>query len=181
MIINLKSPTDFSGFYIVYEGSTNIETPGINEDFPYIKFINDMLGAGLSSPLYKEVREKKGLVYYVHCYQSRINNQSISTISTQTSNKNANLVVDTIKKVVNNPDKFLTKERFDIVKESHIINKKKDKINRYQSVRRWIDPQEFSLSRVIEDVTFADVKDVYDKYYDFNKFYVSIDKEEFKK
>ena len=29
MIINLKSQTDLSGFYIVYKGSTNIETPGI--------------------------------------------------------------------------------------------------------------------------------------------------------
>ena len=28
MIINLKSQTDLSGFYIVYEGSTNLEKPG---------------------------------------------------------------------------------------------------------------------------------------------------------
>ena len=28
MIINLKSQNDLSGFYIVYEGSTNLEKPG---------------------------------------------------------------------------------------------------------------------------------------------------------
>ena len=28
MIINLKSETDLSGFYVVYEGSTNLEKPG---------------------------------------------------------------------------------------------------------------------------------------------------------
>lgn len=28
MIVNLKSPTEFSGFYIIFEGSTNIETEG---------------------------------------------------------------------------------------------------------------------------------------------------------
>ena len=28
MIINLKSQTDLSGFYVVYEGSTNLEKPG---------------------------------------------------------------------------------------------------------------------------------------------------------
>ena len=28
MIINLKSQNDLSGFYIIYEGSTNLETPG---------------------------------------------------------------------------------------------------------------------------------------------------------
>jgi predicted Zn-dependent peptidase len=28
MIINLKSETELSGFYVVYEGSTNLEKPG---------------------------------------------------------------------------------------------------------------------------------------------------------
>ena len=28
MIINLKSQTDLSGFYVVYEGSTNLEKSG---------------------------------------------------------------------------------------------------------------------------------------------------------
>ena len=28
MIINLKSQNDLSGLYIIYEGSTNLETPG---------------------------------------------------------------------------------------------------------------------------------------------------------
>lgn len=163
------------------KSSVVILTPVIEEDFPYCKFINDMLGSGLSSPLYKEIREKKGLAYYVHCYQSRVNKQAISTIATQTSNKNASLVVDNIKKVIKNPDKFLTKERFEIVKESYIINKKKDKINRYKSVKKWIDPEEFSLSKIIENVTFSDVRDVYDKYYKFDDFYISIDKEEFSK
>ena len=55
-----------------------------------------MLSLGLKSPLYQEIREKKGLVYYVHCYQSRVNNQGINTISTQTSNKNYNGVVESV-------------------------------------------------------------------------------------
>ena len=29
MIINLKSKTELSGFYVVYEGSTNLEKKGI--------------------------------------------------------------------------------------------------------------------------------------------------------
>ena len=28
MVINLKSPSDLSGFYIVFEGSTNLESDG---------------------------------------------------------------------------------------------------------------------------------------------------------
>ena len=36
-----------------------ILSPVITEDFAYVNFINSMLGLGLNSPLYKEVREKK--------------------------------------------------------------------------------------------------------------------------
>jgi len=161
--------------------SISIISPVIDEDFSYIKIINEMIGGGLQSPLYNEVREKKGLVYYIHCYLTRANKQGISFISTQTSNKNVEQVVDSVKRIIDNPNKYLLKERFDNIKESHIIQKKKDKINRYMSVRKWIDPKEFSISDIIEDVTFTKIRDVYDKYYKFDKFYVSNDKTEFKK
>ncbi len=81
-------------------------SPTISEDFAYVHFINAMLSLGLKSPLYQEIREKKGLVYYVHCYQSRMNEQGITTISTQTSNKNFNAVVDSVKLVLTKPNKF---------------------------------------------------------------------------
>lgn len=159
-----------------------ILSPVLDDGFAESKVINEILGGGLQSPLYEEVREKKGLVYYIHCYLSRINQQGINTISTQTSNKNKDQVVDCVKKVIKNPDKYLTKERFNNIKDSYIVRKKKEKINRYLSVRKWIDPVEFSVSEVIEKMKYDDIRDVYDKYYKkFEKFYVSNDKDEFKK
>jgi predicted Zn-dependent peptidase len=163
------------------KSSLALLSPVVDDDFPYVKIINQMLGGGLQSPLYVEIREKKGLVYYVNCYFSRVNKSGLTTIMTQTSNKNADQVIDIIKSVVKNPGKYLTKERFETVKSSHIIQKKKDKINRYLNVRKWIDPIEFSVSEIIEDITFKQIKDVYNKYYDFDKFYVSNDRTEFKK
>lgn len=156
-------------------------SPILDKGFPESKIINEILGGGLKSPLYEEVREKKGLVYYIHCYLSRINKQGINTISTQTSNKNKDLVIDTVKKIIKNPDKHLTKERFNKVKESYIVRKKKEKINRYLSVRKWIDPIDFSVSEHIEKMTYSDIRDIYDKYYKFQDFYISNDKDEFKK
>jgi len=158
-----------------------ILSPVIEEDFAYVHFINSMLSLGLKSPLYQEIREKRGLVYYVHCYQSRINNQGINTISTQTSNKNYNDVVNAVKEVITNPGKYLTKERFDLVKDYYKVRMTKDEILRYKNVNQYIDPDGWSVYEILDKVNIKKIKEVYKKYYNFDKFYVSNDKKEFKK
>ena len=140
-----------------------------------------MLSLGLKSPLYQEIREKKGLVYYVHCYQSRVNNQGINTISTQTSNKNYNGVIESVKEVITNPDKYLTKERFDLVKDYYKVRMAKDEILRYKNVNQYINPEGWSVYDILDKVNMKKIKEVYKKYYNFDKFYVSNDKKEFKK
>jgi len=158
-----------------------ILSPVIEEDFAYVHFINSMLSLGLKSPLYQEIREKRGLVYYVHCYQSRVNNQGINTISTQTSNKNYNDVVNAVKEVITNPGKYLTKERFDLVKDYYKVRMTKDEILRYKNVNQYIDPDGWSVYEILDKVNMKKIKEVYKKYYNFDKFYVSNDKKEFKK
>jgi predicted Zn-dependent peptidase len=160
--------------------SIAILSPKIEEDFAYVHFINAMLSLGLQSPLYQEIREKKGLVYYVHCYQSRINNKGINTISTLTSNKNFNQVVDSVKEVISKPDKYLTKERFNIVKDYYGVRMQKDEILRYKNVNQWINPEGWGVYDIIGDVNFKKIKEVYEKYYNFKDFYISSDKKEFK-
>jgi len=156
-------------------------SPVIEEDFAYVNIINAMLSMGLMSPLYQEIREKKGLVYYIHCYLSRMNKQGVSTIATLTSNKNYKEVVDATKKVITNPDKYLTKERLNIVKEFYKVRKQKDEILRYKNVNQWIQPEGWSVYDVIDDVNMKKIREVYDKYFNFDNFYISSDKTEFKK
>jgi predicted Zn-dependent peptidase len=158
-----------------------ILSPVIEEDFAYVHFINSMLSLGLKSPLYQEIREKRGLVYYVHCYQSRVNNQGINTISTQTSNKNYNGVVDAVKEVITNPDRYLTKERFNLVKDYYKVRMAKDEILRYKNVNQWINPPKWSVYDILDEVNMRKIKEVYKKYYNFDKFYISNDKKEFSK
>lgn len=156
-------------------------SPIADADFNYISFINSMLTTGLSSPLYTELREKRGLVYYIRCNQSRLNNQGITTITTQTSNSNVEKVYDVVKSVINNPKKYLTQDRFDTIKESYSIKMKKEKINRFANVSRWINPSGWSVKEIIDTITLDKVMDVYEKYYNFDNFYLSNDKDEFKK
>lgn len=155
-------------------------SPVIDEDFAYVHFINAMLSLGLKSPLYQEIREKRGLVYYVHCYQSRINQQGLNMIATQTSNKNFNACIEAIREVLDNPKKHLTKERFDIVKDYYKVRMQKDEILRYKNVNQYINPEGWSVYDIIDTVDFKKVKKVYEKYYKFENFYVSNDKKEFK-
>jgi predicted Zn-dependent peptidase len=156
-------------------------SPIIEEDFAYVHFINAMLSLGLKSPLYKEIRENRGLVYYVHCYQSRMHEQGIVTLATQTSNKNFDAVVDATKKVLTNPKKHLTKDRFNLVKDYFEVRKKKDEILRYTNVNQWINPTGWSVNEILDEVNLKKLLQVYDKYFDFDKFYISSDKTEFKK
>jgi hypothetical protein len=103
-----------------------------------------MLGGGLKSPLYQELREKKGLVYYIHCYQWDITNQSsVVLIETETSKNNIDDVQKIITDVIGNPDKYL-------------------------------------VEKIIKDLTYDKIREVYDKYLNVDYFYQSIDSEEFK-
>ena len=155
-------------------------SPVIDEDFAYVHFINAMLSLGLKSPLYQEIREKKGLVYYIHCYQSRMNQQGINTIATQTSNKNFDAVVEATKLVLDNPKKYLTKDRFDLVKDYYKVRMQKDEILRYKNVNQWINPEGWSVYEILDTVNLKKIKEVYDKYFKFENFYVSNDKQNLK-
>jgi predicted Zn-dependent peptidase len=154
-------------------------SPVIEDDFAHVHFINSMLSLGLKSPLYSEVREKKGLVYYIHCYQSRINQQGIINICTQTSNKNVNNVIDSVKSVINKPDKYISKNRFDLVRDFYKIRRKKEEILRYKNVTQYINPIGWSVYDIIDKLTLKDIRRVYEKYYNFDNFYISNDKKEF--
>lgn len=184
---NVENKLEFGNHDVTLELSNEFKdktslvvlSPIIEKDFAYIQFINSMLSLGLKSPLYQEVREKKGLVYYIHCYLSRMNDKGVNTISTLTSNKNVDEVLDMIKSVIINPDKFLTQERFEIVKDYYLIRKKKDEINLYKNIGQYLSPKGWSVYDILDGLTFDKIKDIYAKNYDFNNFYISTDKTEF--
>lgn len=151
-------------------------SPLIKEDPAINHFLNSMLGLGLRSPLYDEVREKKGLVYYIHCYQSRLNQQGINTISTQTSNKNVKEVVSTIEKVLSQPEKYLTQERFNIIKELYHNKFQKNEILRYKHINSWIEPNGWSVEKEIDKITFERVINHYHQWYNLKDWQISLDK-----
>jgi predicted Zn-dependent peptidase len=155
-------------------------SPIIEEDFAYINFINAMLSLGLKSPLYQEVRENNGLVYYINCFLNRTNEQGIVNITTQTSNKNVDIVIDKIGYVLNNPSAHLTKQRFELVRDYYKTRKEKEEILRYKNVNQYINPEGWHVYDVLDSINLRKIKSVYDKYFNFGDFYISNDKIEFK-
>lgn len=152
----------------------------VTEDFGYVKFICSMLGTGLKSPLMQEVREKRGLVYHISCsMSSETDDTALIWIEAETSNNNINEFQETVAMVLNNPKKYMTKERFDIIKKSYEIQFKKSEINRYNNVTKYIDDPKFQVETILKSITLDKVMKVYDKYFNFDDYYKSIDKEEF--
>lgn len=152
----------------------------ITEDFAYVSFITAMLGDGLKSPLYQEVREKRGLVYGISCYLDRMTpNSGLVVIAAETADENVDELQATIESVLSNPEQFMTKERFDIVKQSYEIRLKKNAINRYNNVGKYITPREWQIEPILKDLTLEKMMVVYNKYFNFNNFYKSLDTKEF--
>lgn len=152
----------------------------ITDDFPYIDFITKMLGNGLKSPLYQEMRERYGLVYYVHCYQRLITtNSTLILFETVTSNDNDEKVQKVFKHILDNPKKFMTKKRFNIIKKYYKIKFKKENILIHNNGYKYIQPDKFSVENIIDNITYEKIREVYDKYFNFDKYYHSIDKKEF--
>lgn len=165
-----------------YKGKSSIINISqmVRDDFSYVKFITSMLGSGLKSPLYQEIREKRGLVYFVRCsLSSETNDSGLIWIDSETSNENVAEFQDTIGMVLNNPKKYMTKERFDIIKQAFEIQLKKNEINRYNSIGKYITPIEWQVEPILKTITLDKVLEVYDKYFNFDTFYKSIDKDEF--
>jgi predicted Zn-dependent peptidase len=150
-----------------------------DKDFAYNIFIANMLNLGLSSPFYSVLREKLGLVYGISTKHIRMNDQGYTIISAKTSEKNSKKLVDSIEEILKNQSKFLTKERFEIIKNYYTIKYQKDRINRYNNVNDWVYPKEWSIKDILPTITFEKVIELYEQNFKFDNFYKSIDKLEF--
>jgi len=155
---------------IKYPKETIIGYNVIEEDNNIIEFASEVLISGLNSPLYKELREKRGLIYSIGYYMMDNvgDGSSILMLYTTTDKKNKSAVISSIQEVVENVDKYVTKERFDVVKDSIKTKIKKAAILIHDNIDDEIIDEKYQVSKIIDTVTFEDVKRVLNKYYKLN-------------
>jgi len=155
-------------------------SPVITNNFVQALFLCEMLGSGLNSPLYKEVREKNGLVYGISCFVDRLNSKSCTIdIMTDTSYKNIEEVQSEIRQVLANKEKYLNQERFDIIKEGYLTKLEEAEILNYSNVYKYVNEPDWIMENIINDITLQDIYDFVDSNLNWDDIYKSIDIDEF--
>ena len=166
-----------------YDGSSAsiiFMSPMIEEkDMPVCDVITRMINGGLHSPLMEELRGKRGLVYYVNCATIGENdNNGNIIISTQSNEKNVDTIISVTEDVLSKPERFLTKSDFLMVKSNMLISKEKGKIFNFGNIDEHIY-ENIHVNNFIDDITLERCIEVYEKYFTFDNWIKSVDKEDF--
>jgi len=89
-----------------------------------IEFVSSMFSNGLESPLYKEIRENRGLVYGLGTYTEDFGDVNKFEFVAQCVPENVAEVRSVANEILTNPEKYLTRERFESIKMSSVNNEK---------------------------------------------------------
>ena len=137
------------------------------KDYPYIKVLNRILVDGLNSPLYQELREKRGLIYSVMPYCMSCVNETIWAYMAMTTKDNADEVAKIMQDVLNNLDKYITDSRFADVINSSIIQMEINNIFRYEHPKALKTglPSAFKTKKQYEKLTLDKLIAVGKKYF----------------
>ena len=134
-----------------------------NEDIDIMKFISKMLSSGLNAPLYRIAREEKELCYSIDSDVMIMNKQATLMVSTKCEKKNETKLKNTVLNILDNPQKYLTQDRFNTIKTSLKIQEKKRDIDRYMIVDDLIENKEHSLYHRLDKINFKQIKSFYEK------------------
>lgn len=141
-------------------GSTPI--PEGNDDFN-LRMIVKMLGYGLKSPLYQRLREQSNLCYWVSSFDQYLSNKNILLVGTSATAENKTRIHDELFEVLNNPTKYLTEDRFNLMLNNtkaslKVKSQYKHELD-YLSV--YLDKDSISLRKNLDKINYADVMNYY--------------------
>lgn len=131
----------------------------VGEEVNKMKLLSRVLGQGLESPLYKELREKNELCYSIRCDIDRFNNKGLFKIKLSTDKTGEEKAIKLLKNIIKSPQKYITQERVDIIKNNLKIEQQKDEINRYTNVQEHLNPGKFSIYYNLNKISRKDLID----------------------
>jgi predicted Zn-dependent peptidase len=133
-----------------------------------LPFISKMLSEGLSSPLYKQVREEKHLVYAINseaAYYKLLGQNFL--VNTSASIDKVNDIKNEILYVLNNPEKFLTQKYFNEIKENTRIRKiirEQNKTSINSVSINFLEDKRISFQDKLDIINYDEVMNYYDMY-----------------
>lgn len=142
----------------------------IDKDFAWINFINYLLSKGNSSLLYKKIRDKKGLVYKISASQKRFDRKTLIQINSITNSQKIEEVQQSILDILNELPQLIDEKIIEKVTENLRVKKQIDRVNRYNSVNDLIEPQNWSVYKILDDITHEKVKEKALQYFNLSNF-----------
>ncbi len=82
----------------------------LSQDIYAIQLLSILLGGGMSSRLFQEVREKRGLAYSVYSFQSTYRDTGLFSIYASTDPKDMNQLIQVVSEVINNATLSISEE-----------------------------------------------------------------------
>lgn len=129
----------------------HVHSPISQNDLPFARFASKLLSGGMDSPLFKLVREEHALAYFVHAMPNILSLNCCSfDIFTLVSKENKDFAFELIEKVIREPEKYVTRERFEDLHFAYKIALEKEEIERYINVSKYVAPYESSIDYIID-------------------------------
>jgi len=132
------------------------------------------LSDGLNSPLYQELREKRGLIYSINPCNFKCIKDTISLYYIMTTKENTNIVIDILKNIFLNIENYITPERFNDIVNASIIKLNIKKIFNYDNPKN-IDeklPSCFKTEKQLKNITIENIINIGKKY--LNNFDINV-------
>lgn len=154
----------------VVPSSINVLTasPLLPEEGVYhLHIIQSVLGYGLKSPLYQELREKAGLCYWVSAGASKMNDDHVMIVSTSTKESNVQKIKDLTLDVLSAPEQHLSRERFDLMMQNRRIAKKIAEQNLASSAyKKYLNSanERISFLKNMDKITYESTLDYYNRH-----------------
>jgi predicted Zn-dependent peptidase len=141
--------------------------PISKKDYPYIMVLNAILSDGLNSPLYQELREKRGLIYAIMPYCMSCVNESVFMYVAMTTKDNEIEVANIMEDVLNNLHQYITPQRFKDVVNNCLIEREINEIFRYKRPKalRTGLASPFKTKKQFESLTLEKLIEVGKKYF----------------
>ena len=145
--LQLENKSQFDEKAVVH-----VHSPILPQDLPFARFASKLLSGGMDSPLFKLIREEHALAYFVYAMPNILSMNCCSfDILTLVSKENKDFTFDLIEQVLKEPEKFVSKERFDDLYFSYTIALEKEEIERYINVSKFVAPYESSIDYLFDN------------------------------
>lgn len=129
-----------------------------NKDLTLVEFY---LSYGLMSPLYKELRDKLGLVYYVQADSMKIGSRRLFNIMYESDAKSEKVIRKSINQIVKGLSNNVSETRFQNVKKAiESIIQKQTILNYSVDFAKNFSDDDFYTEEWFEEMTFEKFKDI---------------------